>query len=229
MCIRDRYNTRASYFKNENLRLAFAYAIDRKKILQTISAKTYVSLYEERRVVINPPTYNLSRALQYYKIAIETLPCRPAPVRVIYLDSPTRRHIIQLLCEQWTSLFGIEFHLDPLPWNQLIARMLQGDFDIGGLIWQSSFSELIYMLFSVTEELLPFTNWEKEEYSEILRLIKRYGSSAPLLMQKAIEILEKYIPIVPIFSLNYVGFSKREVCNSFHKHPCNFRYFSVAN
>lgn len=221
------YNTHSSYFKNENLRLAFASAINRKKILETIYAKTYVSLYEERKVVMNPPTYNLSRALEYYKIAIESLPPRQVPIRIIYLDSPTRRHIIQLLCAEWTSLFGIEFRLHALPWNQLIARMLQGNFDIGGLIWQSSFSELSYMLFSLTEELLPFTNWEREEYKETLRLIKKYGNSAPLLMQKAIEILEKYVPIIPIFSLNYMGFSKREVCNSFHKHPCNFRYFSL--
>lgn len=222
------YNAQGPYFKNENLRLAFAYAIDRKKILQTISAKTYVSLYEERTVVMNPPPYDLSRALQYYKIAMESLPSREVPLRVIYLDSPTRRHIIQLLCSEWTSLFGIEFRLDPLPWNQLIAQMLQGNFDIGGLIWQSSFSELTYMLFSLTEELLPFTNWESEEYRKTLQVIKRYGTFAPLLLQKAIDILEKYVPIIPIFSLNYVGFSNLELCNSFHKHPCNFRYFSPS-
>lgn len=223
------YNTCGPYFKNENLRLAFAYAIDRKKILQMISAKSYVSLYEERTVVITPPPYDLSRALQYYKIAIETLPPRQIPVRVIYLDSPTRRHVIELLCAEWTSVFGIEFHLEPLPWNQLIAQMLQGNFDMGGLIWQASFSELSYMLFSLTEEILPFTNWEREEYKETLRLIKKYGNSAPLLIQKAIEMLENYAPIIPIFSLNYVGFSNPKAFNSFHKHPCNFRYFSVQN
>lgn len=220
------YNTKCSYFKNNHLRLAFAHAINRKKILQSISANTYVPLYEERTIIITPPSYNPYLALQYYKLASQTLELTAAaPLRVVYLDSPTRRHIIQLLCTEWSALFGIEFSLEPLPWNQLIARMLQGNFDIGGLIWQSSFAELSYMLFSFTEELLPFTNWDRLEYRQTLHLIKIYGSTEPSLIQKAIRILEKYLPITPVFSLNYVGYSNSNKCNSLKKHPCNFRYF----
>ncbi|MGL4348572.1 MAG: ABC transporter substrate-binding protein [Chlamydiales bacterium] len=221
------YNTQRSYFKNVHLRLAFGHAIDRKKILQSISANTYISLYEEREIIITPPIYNSSLALHYYKLAMHTLELTAkAPLRVVYLDSPTRRHIIQLLCTEWSSLFNIKFQLEPLPWNQLIARMLQGNFDIGGLMWQSSFEELSYMLFSLSEELIPFTNWETEEYRKTLELIKIYGSTEQTLIKKAIGILEKYLPIVPVFSLNYVGYSKLRRQSSLHKHPCNFRYFA---
>lgn len=221
------YNTKCSYFKNDHLRLAFAHAIDRKKILQSISANTYVALYGEREILITPPPYHPNLALQYYKLAIQTLELTTAaPLRVIYLDSPTRRHIIQLLCTEWSSLFGIEFYLEPLPWNQLIARMLQGNFDIGGLIWQSSFAELSYMLFSLTEELLPLTNWDLLEYRQTLNLIKIYGSTEQSLITRAIQILEKYLPIIPVFSLNYVAYSKLNTGNSPHKYPCNFRYFA---
>lgn len=221
------YNTKCSYFKNDHLRLAFAHAIDRKKILQSISANTYVPLYGEREIILTPPFYNPDLALEYYKLAIQTLELTTAaPLRVIYLDSPTRRHIIQLLCTKWRSLFGIEFNLEPLPWNQLIARLLQGNFDIGGLIWQSSFTELSYMLFSFTEELLPFTNWDMLEYRQTLNLIKIYGSTEQSLLKKAIQILEKYLPITPLFSLNYVGYSKLNIGNALQKHPCNFRYLS---
>lgn len=221
------YNTQCSYFKNVNLRLALAHTIDRKKILESISANTYIPLYEEREIIMAPPSYLPCLGMHYYKLAMETLESNHiAPLRVIYLDSPTRRHIIELLCAEWSSLFDIQFHLEPLPWNQLIARMLQGNFDIGGLIWQSSFEELSYMLFSLTEELLPFTNWNAKEYSQILELIKIYGCTEPSLLKKATGILENHVPIVPVFSLNYVGYSKLRLQNSLHKYPCNFRYFA---
>lgn len=221
------YNTQCSYFKNVDLRLALAHTIDRKKILQSISANIYLPLYQERKMILAFPNYDPYLGMHYYKLARETLQLiHSAPLRVIYLDSPTRRHIIELLCAEWSSLFGIQFHLEPLPWNQLIARMLQGNFDIGGLIWQSAFEELSYMLFSLTEELLPFTNWHAKEYSKTLQLIKIYGSTEPTLLKKATGILENDVPIVPVFSLNYVGYSKLRFQRSLDKYPCNFRYFA---
>lgn len=221
------YNTQGSCFTNVHLRMALAHAINRKKILQSISTNTYVSLYEEREIIMNAPAYDPYLGLQYYRRARKTLSLTAIrPLRVIYLDSPTRQHIIHLLCTEWSSLFGLQFQLQPLPWNQLMAQMLQGNFDIGGLIWQSSFEELSYMLFSLTEELLPFTNWDAKEYREILELIKIYGCTERTLLQRAIKILEKYLPIVPVFALNYVGYSKCNRRSTLDKHPCNFRYFA---
>lgn len=221
------YNTQCSYFKNVHLRLALAHAINRKKILETISAHTYVPLYEERKILTSPPSYDLCLSMHHYKLASRTLSLSPiAPLRVIYLDSPARRHIIELLCTEWSSLFGVQFHLQPLPWNQLMARMLQGNFDIAGLIWQSSFEEISYMLFSLTEELLPFTNWEAKEYTETLELIKIYGCTEPSLLMKAIGLLENHVPLIPVFSLNYVGYSTRSMQHSLYKYPYNFRYFA---
>ena len=114
--------------------------------------------------------------------------------------------------------------------------MTHGDFQIGGMNWESWINDPVYTLnvFRYASEKVNFAKWENEEYKRVLDVVEKEINSEKRaqLYQEAEKILLHDMPVIPIYyevqpykrkkrlqidvnpATGYIDFSRASILNS---------------
>ncbi len=205
------FNVKRFPFTNVKLRRAFAYAINRKQMLEKFkyhgsAALTPLPLAHTFHLEQGIQDGDKEYALQLFEEALKELGLtrKKFPViTMLYANGETRDNVARLLKDQWEKLFGITCNIEGHEWNVVFDRMTQGDYQLGNMNWKAFVNDPIYTLnaFRYSSERVNFAKWENEEYQKILDAADQEPDSEKHKehLKHAEAILLREMPVVPIF------------------------------
>lgn len=214
-----KFNIAKAPFNNEKLRKAFAYAIDRKSIVEHITqgeqipatgivppvlGLTQTSYFEDHNTTIAWDLFQ--EALIEMNLEIETLP----PISLCYKAGDRNHKLVQAVQQQWKKNFGIEVSLEACEYKSLVDKMARGNFQITAGSWFADFADPINFLEVFKYKSTPTngTGWENENYIAFLN-----HSATAATPQERVKFLElaqaelmDQMPVAPLFysMFNYV-------------------------
>lgn len=204
-----KFNTNEPPFQNAKIRKAFAYAINRKAIIDSIE------FGKNPATGVVPPSMSLKTA-GYFKdndterakellrdgmaeLQINELP----PITLSYNTSATHKKIAEAILQQWKQVLGVTVTLHEEEWTAYMSDLHAGNFQIGRMGWLADYHDPINFLELFKEQSMANndTNWENKHYKDLLNQstrTKEHNVRKQLLIQ-AEEILMDEMPVLPIF------------------------------
>ncbi|MGQ7280582.1 peptide ABC transporter substrate-binding protein [Brevibacillus thermoruber] len=172
-----KFNTEQPPFTNAKIRKAFAYAIDRKSIIENVTQAN-----QEPAMSLVPPTMAVSSQPYFKDNDVETAKkllaegmkelgiTKLPPITLSYNTSEGHQKIAQAIQDQWKKAFGVEVKLENKEWKVFLEDMHQGKFQIGRSSWTGDFNDAINFLdlFKYKKGSNNDTNWEHPKYQELL-------------------------------------------------------------
>jgi len=205
------FNTKSPPFHHCKLRQAFAYAIQRTRII----ANTFASLNPAFSPLLpyycenhHPqfPNYDLERARQLLHEAIQELNLSLkdiSPLPLIFLEKGVREHTAECLKQQFKECLDIECELKPLSWNALSQKMTKENFQLGLMQWTPWMDDPLYTLnvFKSEHHEVNFAKWEHPDFKHLIDLSEQevtpFRRSFYLL--NAEKIFCNEMPVIPLF------------------------------
>jgi oligopeptide transport system substrate-binding protein len=205
-----KFNTEQPPFNNAKIRKAFAYAIDRKSIIDNVTQAN-----QQPAMGIVPPTMAVS-ANPYFKdndvetakkllaegmkeLGISKLP----PITLSFNTSEGHKKIAEAIQDQWKKAFGVEVKLENKEWKVYLDDLHQGKFQIGRAGWSGDFNDAINFL-----ELFKYkkggnndTNWEHPKYQELLNksALETDPEKRKQILAQAEQLIMEEMPAAPIY------------------------------
>ena len=218
------FNTENSYFQNENLRKAFAYAINREEIV-----KNMTQLDEVVATDAVPPLLKNNQIRGFYtdnqkELANECL--RKALVelkihkedlnQLTYLYSHLENHhkVAQVLQQQWLKNLGVDIKIQALEHKILIDKLCKRDYSFGLTIWRAQYHDPINILerFKYRENVKNYPGWENTEFKKLLDLSATQSLKDRIkTLEKAEELFLSEFPVAPLYHWSFCYLSRPHV------------------
>lgn len=214
-----KFNVNKAPFNNEKIRKAFAYAIDRKSIVEHITqgeqipatgivppvlGLTQTSYFEDHNTTAAWDLFQ--EALIEMDLEIESLP----KISLCYSAGDRNHKLVQAVQQQWKKNFGIEVALEACEYKSLVDKIEHSDFQISAGSWFADFGDPINFLeiFEYKSNPTNGTGWENEEYIALLKQSAKETrpEERRKLFEKAQIVLMDHMPVAPLFysMFNYV-------------------------
>ncbi|MGN7471653.1 peptide ABC transporter substrate-binding protein [Brevibacillus sp. SAFN-007a] len=205
-----KFNTEQLPFTNAKIRKAFAYAVNRQTIVETVTKGNQVPA-----TAIVPVTHGEKQSL-YFKdndretakkllaegmkeLGISKLP----PISLSSNRSEVHKNIALELQKQWKETLGADVKLVEEDWKVFLEQMSTGKYQIGRMGWMadyddaSNFLELFYEKKGGNNQ----TNWENKLYQSLLDQAAKEADPAKRKqwLTEAEAILMEEMPVLPIY------------------------------
>jgi oligopeptide transport system substrate-binding protein len=206
------FNVKEAPFNNVNLRKAFAYAINRKEIIENITqmgqsvataavppiiSKENVSFFKDN---------DWKEAKRLFKIALremhltkETFP----PIVLSYNTSSAHHRIAQAIAEQWKAAFGIKIELKNMEWKVFLDELTHKQFQVARLGEIASYNDSIAFLdsFRYADSTHNYSGWTNDAFTALLNEADATvdESRRKELLNEAEKIFVSEMPIAPIY------------------------------
>ncbi|PAV31465.1 ABC transporter substrate-binding protein [Virgibacillus profundi] len=204
------FNTEESPFDNVNIRKAFASAINREGIVQSITQRE-----EQPAMALVPPSIweennegyfadnDPEAAKEYLETGLEELGLDELPaVKLSYNTSEAHAAIAQAVQAMWKENLGVEVELNNEEWNVYLDSMGAGNYQIGRMGWLADFNDAINFL-EIFQSVggNNYTNWESEEYSDLIEQSRTETDDAARkdILRQAEQIFMDDMPIAPVY------------------------------
>jgi oligopeptide transport system substrate-binding protein len=197
--------------KNIKLRQAFAYAVQRAKIVSEafLPINPAFSIHlpnknEQRGCSF--PDFDPDKARQLMDEALDELNMTKrdlAPLSLMFVEKGIREYTAKCLKEQFQECFGIKCELKAQTWNTMFKKLSKGNFQIALMHWQPWVDDPIYTLYSFKSrnQEINFTKWQHPQFKEFIELgeheVSPFQRSTYLL--NAEKILCEEVPVFPLF------------------------------
>lgn len=214
------FNTERFPFTNKKMRQAFAYAINRKEITDYV-----LQFNETPATALLPKAYGLieesyfqdndsekaqvlfDEALIELGLKKENLP----ELSISYNSDEIHHNVVQIIQHQIFSAFGVKVKLKHFDWKTHYSNLVQGDFCIGGMMWQSWVRDPIYILrtFRSKYDGINMSRWENQLYQEVLDASDKEidPSKRKELLSIAQRIIMEEMPVIPVYFTS-IAFAK---------------------
>jgi oligopeptide transport system substrate-binding protein len=134
------FNVKRFPFSNPKLRRAFAYAIDRKALIDELSyecspALTPLPFAHTLLREYGITDGNKEKALLLFHEALEELGIKKGEfpvITIIQTAGEIRKKTAYQIKRQWQELFGIHCNIEAHEWSSIFDRLTHGDYQIGG-------------------------------------------------------------------------------------------------
>lgn len=206
-------NVESFPFQNKKMRQAFAYAIERKQICNTLLDRTSLpamsvlahSLATQKRPFFDQTDPELAKML--FEEALEEMGITRDDLPVITLNfsvsDPEYVRVAEATQEQWQQTFGIPIHLEQLDWRSHYSKLQNGNFQIGGMGWNSWTRDPMYMLQTFLKKDLGvnMSRWENGEYQRLLMQAQQEGNLTKRrrYYNQAEAVLMDEMPVIPVY------------------------------
>lgn len=214
-----RVNTARAPFQTAKMRRAFAYALDRKAIVEHITQGN-----QKPATAVVPPSmglhpaaffedhdipkawYSFQEALEESHISKDDFPV----VSLCYANGDRNHKIAQAVQQQWKKALGIEVKLDNCESQVFYDRLGRQDFQLAIGSWFADFQDPINFLevFKYKTNRTNNTQWENQQYITLLNnsAVEDDPVKRLAILKKAEEVLMTDMPVIPVFfaSYNYV-------------------------
>jgi oligopeptide transport system substrate-binding protein len=204
-------NTEAFPFQCSSIRKAFAYAFNRKNLVQnflttdiactTILPKT-LTLLDERLAIDE----NRQKAIQFFEQGLQELNLTRETfpkITISYCTYGSQKSLTQILQENLRETLGIDVHIQAFEWNILADHLIHGQFQIASSARNAMYEDPFYFLdiFNEKTSSYNFSRWENKAYQQLLS----QASSATDMkernerLREAEKLLLNEMPVIPIY------------------------------
>lgn len=206
-------NTESFPFHNKKMRQAFAYAINRQMLSETIlegSDPPALAVLPYSLSTQEKPFFadnNLALAKERFQEALNEMGISKSelpPITLNYVSTdPEYVRIAEATQQQWKDVFDIDVHLEHQEWRGHYSTLQSGNFQLGGMGWQTWFRDPMYILQTFRQKDLGInmSRWENAEYQELLA--KAEVAIDPVQRRdyynKAEAILMEEMPVIPVY------------------------------
>lgn len=213
------FNTEQLPFSNRKLRQAFAYAIQREKIL----SKLYLPHCSVAKGLVPPilkgnhekeffPAADLPKAQELFHAGLQELKrtSKKLPIVLTFEASEIGFQIAKCLKNFWEEAFSIPIHLEPLDFKVFYDRLYRRQYMLSFTQWMAQYHNPMNILerFQDQKGGKNFSGWESAEYRLLLeRCLKQSNPEKRIeLVEQAEKILSEEMPIAPLyyFSFSYL-------------------------
>ncbi|MGE5196003.1 MAG: peptide ABC transporter substrate-binding protein, partial [Anaerolineae bacterium] len=230
------FNCQKPPFNNKKMRQAFALAVNREElaaVFDVASATTPLPAWHSLIERSALPKFNPERAKALFREALEEMQIslKDLPVfSISHLIGSLRHKMAEMIKHDWEDAFGICCSVDPLAWDVLFSKIIEGNFQIGCITWHPWVNDPMYTLdsFRYAKEPINFPKWEHPRYKEILCLVERETNlqKRQSYYLQAEEFLIDEMPVIPLFSSPAQALKKKKLC--IHRYSCNLINFKWA-
>ncbi len=211
------FNTSSFPFNNANIRRAFAYAINRKDIVEHIS-----QLDQQEALTVIPPALlpnqpdlfkdaDHETAKEFLQKGLQELQMEAKDLNSItfmYCSSAVNQSIVQELQNRWSKVLGVDVNLENMEFKLLHDRSKKGEFSIGLFAWLADYSDPMNILerFQDKTSHRNYSKWQHEPYNLLLSQALQASSPSEYLqkIKEAEQILVDEMPITGLYHDNYV-------------------------
>lgn len=204
------FNVERFPFHNLKIRKALSYAVNRKKISETINIKTKPALsllpllHAQEKLTI-PESGDFEQAIELFQQGLDELQIQLSDFPVITItchNDETKQQMTRSIKDQWERAFGIQCRIELCDWDELFDKLTHDDYQIGTLNWRAWVSDPIYTLnsFKYHTEKINFSNWVSPDFQKLLDQATQEVSEDKRnsYLKKAEKILLNELPAMPI-------------------------------
>lgn len=209
------FNTSEFPFNHKKIRQAFAYAIDRKKIIPLLSHEcggASNTLLPEKLSLADYslfPKRNLEKARQLFREGLGEIGFVKSDfprLTVNFYNGIKRNDLFEELRRQWEEIFDIPIHLESCEWDTHFNRLLDGKYQIGGIELNARWNDPLHILefFENHKDRFNITFWEHPHFKILLNKAKQAYSLAERnwYLKKAEMLLAEEMPAIPLFKIS---------------------------
>lgn len=205
-----KFNTEQAPFTNAKIRKAFAYALNRQAIVDTVlkgnqePALTAVPVSDKNK----QPAYfkdndqKLAKTLLaegMKELGLTKLP----PITISLNQSPVHQKVAVEIQRQWKQTLGVEVQLQELEWKVFLENLHNGDYQIGRSGWFADYADPANFLelYKEKDGGLNDTKWENKTYQSLLQQAASQADPAKRqqLLAQAEKLLMDEMPVIPIY------------------------------
>lgn len=225
-------NTKTLPFTSSKMRQAFAYAINRKELVEQVLHIKDVPAYGISTLSTQQDYFNEQEALSLFEEGLKELNLKKSDLPTLTFthsdDYGEQEAIAHSVGKKWQELFGIKVEYKRLIWNSYFAALHNQDFMVGGLMWYPRHDDPIFYfdLLIYREYSVCVTKWKDPLYSKLVEQAKQ--SLNPTirknLLHEAEKILFEQMPVIPLFFDRFHYAKNPELKNYFFsKNQIDFR------
>lgn len=214
------FNTEDELFQNENIRKAFALAVDREDIVDVIFDGVHQPAYgwvppsiligeDDYRAEVAEPLKAIDESSDAKELLVKGLEELGMDTNIENLDVTFSlgntdqwfRTLGEYLQQMFKTNLGLTVKIQQLEWPIFDANVNKGEFQIGYMAWTADFNDpatMMTLLESSSNALK--TGWSNARYDELIQLADQEPDHAKRLeyYQEAEEILMNESPITPV-------------------------------
>lgn len=215
-------NTESFPFQNKKMRQAFALAIDRDMITKHIlqcdesPAMGILPLYLATQEAPFFEDNNQSLAIQLFNSSLEELGITKESlpeITINYSAAPIHMRIAEAFQEQWNKVFGLNVKLEHQEWKVHYEKLQKGNFQIGGMTWQSWLRDPSYIMQTFRDRFdgINMSRWENKRYQELLAATEQEVDQKKRfqMFNQAEALLMDEMPIIPVYFMT-LAYAKNE-------------------
>lgn len=201
------FNTQKPPFDNVNVRKAFALAIDRQLLIQSItknSEKPALSLSPSSESYQPPemPPYNPQLAQDYLSKAGYPEGAGFPPVKLLYNSAESHRKIAVAIQQMWKGVLNVDVELANLEWKVFLNERHNLQFDIARAGQASALGDPADFLGSfVSNHGMNDTGWGNSEFDRLLMQSSTTVNETERLqlLRQGEALLLDDMPLMPLF------------------------------
>jgi len=207
------FNTSKFPFSNKNIRKAFAYAVNRKEIVDNIT-----QMGEEVATQMIPnclktkaaPSYfkdnSLKKAKKYFAKGLKELDLSAEEFPILtyqYSFSDLGHKLAQTLQQQWAKNLGVKVQLQQCEHKVFFDKLAKRDYTLAPMFWYAQYHDPMSILERFKYKANPknFCDWENPNYIRLLE--KSTFDETPKEREQTLEEAEalilKEMPITPLY------------------------------
>ncbi|EWG09516.1 peptide ABC transporter substrate-binding protein [Cytobacillus firmus] len=233
-----RFNVNMEPFQNENIRKAFAMAVDQKQIVDFVTKNGEKPAYgfvsygfkdadgkDFRETAGDLVQTNLEEAKTLLKKGMEEEGYETLPeVTLTYSTSDSHKKIAEALQQMFKENLGVEVKLANMEWNVFAEEQKALKFQLSRSSFLADYADPINFLENFqTGHSMNRTGWSSEKYDQLIKDAKNEADEAKRfeLMYEAEKILFEEMPIIPIHFYNQV-YLYNDAVSGIVRHPVGY-------
>jgi len=172
-----------------NIRKAITNAIDRDELCRFLNSG------EKPCFSIVPDIFQLSSKERLDESAPSDVKIE-TPLVISHWADRSSKTIAQLLQSQLQKSLGVQVELAGYDWHTYLKKLYNGDFDLITAAHNPTTQDPLFYL-----EFINKFFWKEPKFSQLIEKAKSSTTSRGIYLQEAEQVLQKDLPIIPLYSL----------------------------
>jgi oligopeptide transport system substrate-binding protein len=221
-------NTQSYPLNNKKMRLALAYAINRRLIVdhvlqeQEVPAMSLLPFSIALQDAPYFPDHNVEWAQKLFGEALDELGLSRDNLPELSFtisNDPIHIRVAQAIQEQWHQNLGITVHLTHPDWKTHFTNVQAHDYQIGGMNWLSWIRDPLYILntFRYRSDGINMSQWEDPKYQTLLANAEEELDRNKRLayLHEAETMIMEEMPVIPLY-FTAMAYMKNQQLKDFH-------------
>lgn len=233
------FNVNEFPFTNVHIRKAFAYAMNRKQIVQNIT-----QLQEPPALGIIPPMLKKYKSTNAFFADADTERARLSfakgleqlgitrhefpKIKYLYAKSDSHHKIAQALQQQWHEVLGVDLELECVEKKFLLHQLKNRNYQAAQTFWMAQYKDPmnIFERFKSKDNVKNYPNWENAAFTELLNASNEANTDEErfAMLEEAEALFLEEMPLAPIFHWNSAYIAKPHI-KSFGPAPIGNGFF----